>query len=248
MGYDPELYHLLHRGNPGDVSWYVDHCAGAETVLELGCGDGRVIEELCAAGHRCVGVDLDPAMLDRAKARLPNLPVEWLQGDMERIELGRRFDRVLIPFNSLYCLMSEEAQQRALARAADHLAPGGRLIFDLYAADPLPDPTVLNVPRHAVAQIERGAQHIEVFESSIEDPEAQTIMASYHYVIYDDDGEPPTRASWTIPQRYLFADQLLAMLARIGLVVEAMYGDFDGNPFSEESPHMVMVVSRGDRP
>ena len=46
MGYDRRLYASVHRGNPGDVGFYERLCAEARTVLELGCGYGRVLSRL----------------------------------------------------------------------------------------------------------------------------------------------------------------------------------------------------------
>ena len=67
--YDPELYHLLHRGNPGDLRWYRQRCAGAQRILELGCGDGRLLVPLAQDGAQVVGVDASEAMLARCAER-----------------------------------------------------------------------------------------------------------------------------------------------------------------------------------
>ena len=49
FSYDAELYELLHSGTPGDLAFYRKWCRGADNVLELGCGYGRV---LCALSPR----------------------------------------------------------------------------------------------------------------------------------------------------------------------------------------------------
>jgi tRNA G46 methylase TrmB len=41
-----ELYRLTHRGNPGDVGFYRKLCSGVQSVLELGCGYGRLLAAL----------------------------------------------------------------------------------------------------------------------------------------------------------------------------------------------------------
>ena len=62
-----ELYARLHRGNPGDLDFYRRACAGASSVLELGCGHGRVLRAIATPETHLVGVDLDPELLALAR-------------------------------------------------------------------------------------------------------------------------------------------------------------------------------------
>ncbi|GAC1613639.1 MAG: class I SAM-dependent methyltransferase [Candidatus Dormibacteraceae bacterium] len=91
-------------------------------VLYLGIGAGRLAVPLRAAGVLLVGVDAHPGMLDRLRRRLP--AIELHQGLIEEIDLGRRFQLVMVPSNIL-------GTAERLAGAARHLAPGGRLAFEL---------------------------------------------------------------------------------------------------------------------
>jgi len=247
--YDPELYHLLHRGNPGDVDWYQQRCQGARRILELGCGDGRVLLSLARAGVDVVGIDSSQAMLARCAERFHRAGqrAELVCGDMTLFALPWRFDRILIPFNSLYCLTTDEAQLTCLRSARAHLAPGGQLLFDVYAADPVApneQPTAC-VEEHLIAQFHDGQRHIEVYETSSEDLTAQQINATYSYHSTWDDGRQ-NADRWSILQRYLFPTQLLALLARADLALEGFYGDFDQSPFTPTSMHMVVAASLGD--
>jgi hypothetical protein len=91
-------------------------------VLYLGVGTGRVAVPLSAAGIELVGVDSHPGMLERLRERLPR--TELIQSRIEDLKLGRRFDLVIAPSNILYLV-------ERLRRAADHLADGGTLAFEL---------------------------------------------------------------------------------------------------------------------
>ena len=95
------------------------------SVLDAGCGTGRVARELALRGVDVVGVDLDADMLATAQRRSPEL--EWLCADLATVELGRTFDVVLLAGNVMIFLApgSEGAVLKNLAR---HLAPGGRVI------------------------------------------------------------------------------------------------------------------------
>lgn len=69
------------------------------TVLDAGCGTGRVAIELVRRGAEVVGVDVDPSMLATARRTAPEL--EWIEADLATLDLGRRFDVVVMAGNVL---------------------------------------------------------------------------------------------------------------------------------------------------
>lgn len=78
-------------------------------VLDLGCGMGALVGAwLIAQDFRLTGVDAVPALLERARVRLP--AGEWIEGDMRHLDLRRRFDGILL-WDSLFHL--DVAAQRA---------------------------------------------------------------------------------------------------------------------------------------
>lgn len=98
---------------------------GATSVLDAGCGTGRVAVELHRRGLDVVGVDLDPDLLAYARAKAPD--VRWEHADLAQLDLGRRFDVVAMPGNvMLFCRASD--RPAVVARCAAHLAPGGALV------------------------------------------------------------------------------------------------------------------------
>jgi SAM-dependent methyltransferase len=245
-GYDAELYALLHCGNPGDIEFYLAGCAGVAEVLELGCGSGRVLAALATAGHNVVGVDLHEGLLERAARRIADLPsATLLRGDITELDLGRRFDRVIIPYNTLYCLLDDAAVAAALSGARRHLSPGGQLLLDVYAADPVEpgeavDEQAFCTPQHIVT-LAGTAATIDVFERSRENAAEQRLDVTYTYVIRADDGEV-TAPEYTLPQRYLFEPQLRQHLYDAGFEVLRFEGDFCGSPFALEHLHMVVTA------
>lgn len=96
------------------------------TVLDAGCGTGRVAVELARRGIDVVGVDLDPAMLDTARAKRPDLP--WVEGDLAAVDLGRTFDVVVLAGNVMIFL-APNTEAAVVARMARHVRPdGGALV------------------------------------------------------------------------------------------------------------------------
>ena len=95
------------------------------TVLDAGCGTGRVAIELAARGVDVVGVDLDPAMLAEARAKAPGLT--WVDASIDTVEIGREFDVVVLAGNVMI-FVQPGTEAAAVTNLARHLAPGGVLI------------------------------------------------------------------------------------------------------------------------
>lgn len=98
---------------------------GPRSVLDAGCGTGRVAVELARRGIEVSGVDVDVAMLEVARAKNPLLT--WVQGDLALVELGRTFDAIVLAGNVMIFL-TPGTESRVIANLAGHLAPGGVLI------------------------------------------------------------------------------------------------------------------------
>ena len=107
---------------------------GPGSVLDAGCGTGRVAIELSRRGHSVVGVDVDEAMLRTARAKAPDLV--WVCGDLAdpRLDFGQTFDVVVMAGNVLIFVPSGSEEQ-VLANAARWLRPGGHLVTG-YALQP----------------------------------------------------------------------------------------------------------------
>lgn len=95
------------------------------TVLDAGCGTGRVARELARHGIDVVGTDLDKSMLATAARLSPELT--WVTSDLAELRLDRVFDVVVMAGN--VPLYTEPGTEAALvAGVARHVRPGGLLI------------------------------------------------------------------------------------------------------------------------
>lgn len=243
--FDPRLYRLLHTGTPGDLAFYRARCAGADRVLELGCGDGRLLLPIAADGARVTGIERHPGMLSAARDARAALPaavaerVELIEGDMAAFDLPHRFDRVIVPYTALYCLAPDD-RQRCLRRIAGHLTPAGALIFDVWPGDELwergpfadEDPEWIDALRD-------GDTAIEVFERDVHVPGRIDVIYIHQIA---RPGQMPTRTRYTVTHHYLRVDDVEPTLAAAGLRPIEMFGDFDGGPVDEESERLVVVA------
>lgn len=98
---------------------------GPATVLDAGCGMGRVAIELAKRGIAVVGVDLDDDLLGFARRSAPE--ISWMQCDLAEMKLETRFDVVAMPGNvMIFCRPEDRA--RVIKNAAAHLGTHGLLI------------------------------------------------------------------------------------------------------------------------
>jgi SAM-dependent methyltransferase len=95
------------------------------SVLDAGCGMGRVAIELDRRGIAVQGADLDPDLLAYAQADAPHL--DWHLADLAAMRLADCFDLVAMPGNvMIFCRPDDRA--RIIHNLAAHLLPGGLLV------------------------------------------------------------------------------------------------------------------------
>lgn len=238
MTYDAALYAALHRGNAGDLAYYRTRCVDAKSVLELGCGYGRVLAALQDVVAERWGIDTHEGLLALARAVTS---AELINAPMQSFSLGRSFERIIIPYNGLYCLLSDGDVASCLAAARAHLAPEGRLLFDVYPYDGPPEPEVFEEAAEPmpIVQIESADQRFVVYESATFDPAGEVVEVTYRYVP-EDEGEARVGR---IAQRGMTEAQLSEQLAAAGFAVEDWRGGFRGEPFDDAAEQWVVSAT-----
>jgi len=107
----------------GEAALVCAYCP--ESVLDAGCGTGRVAIELARRGIATLGVDIDESMIREARRLAPEL--DWWQSDLATLALERRFDVVVLAGNvPLFCPVMERSA--LVASCAAHVDVRGRLI------------------------------------------------------------------------------------------------------------------------
>lgn len=249
-GYAAELYRLVHRGNSGDRSFYSRACRDAASVLELGCGYGRLISALVPRAGGYVGVELDAGMLRLARQARAGLSpavakrVALVRGDMCGFTLARRFDRVVIPHSGLFCLGTDAQVLACLRRVRAHLELDGELIFDTYSADAFHrdgDPEDEAEDRWEwLTRVGDAERAYDVFERTRWQRELQRMTVRYRYTPV---GGGRSRLG-VIEHRYLLREQMLALLRRAGFRVLGRHGDFRGGRLLKGSELVVVRAAR----
>jgi SAM-dependent methyltransferase len=116
----------------------------AASLLDTACGTGGHLRHLRSHFEVVEGVDDSPAMLSRAREKVPGVPLH--QGDLRTFDLGRRFDAVTCLFSSIAYLVPVDELRRGIANLARHLVDGGVLLVEPWVRpedwDPAPLPRI----------------------------------------------------------------------------------------------------------
>jgi ubiquinone/menaquinone biosynthesis C-methylase UbiE len=130
-GYYDKIYEKLdHKKESEFIKWVVNKYGGSESnlLLDIACGTGRHAYFL-KDDFGILGVDINEEMLKIAREKVPD--VEFITGDMKKLDLGRKFDVLICMFSAMNYNVTFEELKLTLTNFYGHLNKGGILIFDL---------------------------------------------------------------------------------------------------------------------
>jgi SAM-dependent methyltransferase len=245
------LYDVDLIEDPGDLDLYLALAARAGgPILELAAGSGRLAVPLASAGWPVTAVDVDPAMLARARVRAaaagPDVAarLELVEADIAGLELEARFGFAFIALNTLLLLGDRAAQAAAVRTLADHLAPGGLGVVDIWLpdADDLARYDGRVVLEYVRTDPETGRTIVKT-GAALHDGASQTVVLSS---IFDEagQGEAPTRWVRRDRIRLVSADELRVFAEGAGLSVEVVAGGYDLEPIGPGATRAILVATR----
>jgi SAM-dependent methyltransferase len=206
-----------------DVAHYVSLAREADgPIVELAVGSGRVaLEVIRETGKPVLGIDSSPAMLEIARERSAGLPLELRLGDMRDLELAEPAALIYIPFRSLLHVRGWHDRRRVFERVAASLRPGGRFAFNAF------------VFSHTVAaQIDGTTQ------------DQNGIVHTLRYVPADNRIDITRDSGATLSLWWATRAEWEGLIDVAGLEVEALYGGFEHEPYTDESLETVWVTRK----
>ncbi|HEX4056672.1 MAG TPA: class I SAM-dependent methyltransferase [Tepidisphaeraceae bacterium] len=246
--YDAESEH--HAMLRQDVPFLLGHLPRrSQTIMELAVGTGRAAIPLAQAGHRVVGVDYARDMLAIARGKrdaagISPRNLSLVRADVLRLKLRRKFDWVVLLFNTFLGFPTLKGQDALLQGVAAHLKRGGKFWLDIFQ----PNLALIATPRSK--NLDPVLFHVPKLNRSVfrttsveRDPAAQIQLVTFHYQWFDDRGrEHRQKVAFTLT--FVFPRELQLLLERNGLAIEKLYGNYDGSPLTADSPRMIALCRR----
>jgi len=125
-----EFYSLEMDGDNQDCAFYLSRCKAGRSILELGCGTGRISQLLSNSGLQVTGLDISPEMINKAMQK--ECKARFVEADMRNFYLVERFSHILVPYNTLNLLDNEIDIASCLNTIAAHLEDEGCMLLQLF--------------------------------------------------------------------------------------------------------------------
>lgn len=241
--YDFEYPH--HEFLEHDVPFFLGQLPRRrQSVLEIAVGTGRAAIPIAQAGHRVVGVDYARDMLAIARRKrdavgLTEKHLRLVHADALKLDLGERFDWVCVFFNTFLAFQTLEDLDQLMRVIVRHLKPAGRFWVDVF------QPDYLLLARDVSVGLEPFVFYVPPLERTVfkttdvrRSPHRQVQRVTFNYTWFDGDGVQH-REHTHFDMTWLFPRELQMLVERHGLVIERMFGNYDGSPLRADSPRMI---------
>jgi SAM-dependent methyltransferase len=245
-----KYYDLIHGQLVEDVPMWERLTEEIDaSILEIGCGTGRLLLPLAQAGHTLTGIDLSEVALRSARAKLEAAylahHVSLHQVDMRDFELSHKdFAAALLPLNTFMHCHSQAEQVATLQAIHGHLQPDGILIVDLFYPDPLMLAEVDGRLYFEAETVDHRSGHaIQWYWRH--DIDLANQMRHLTYILDEvDAGGQVRRITLPFSLRFVYRFEMELLLAMSGFVVDTIFGSYDLEPFDSHSSRMIFVARK----
>jgi SAM-dependent methyltransferase len=201
-------------------------------VLELAIGTGRLALPLAQRGLEVHGVDASERMVEKLRAKPGGDGIAVTMGDFADVPVEGSYGLIFIAFNTLFALLTQEAQLRCFANAARHLTDDGVFVIEAFFPD------LARFDRDQRAQATWVDPHRVMLDASRHNPVEQRVD-SQHIVITEDETK-----LYPVSVRYAFPSELDLMARLAGLELRDRWGNWQRDPFTGETGRHVSVYGR----
>jgi len=225
--------HAAGMFDPAVVTPVVDLLAGLAGrggALELGIGTGRVALPLAERGVRVAGIDSSEAMVARLRAKPGGEDLEVAIGDFAGTRVDGEFSLVYLIFNTIFNLVTQDAQVACFETAAAHLGSGGRFVIETG----VPDLQNLPVGQTIIPfRADPGGMGFDVYDV------VNQRFSSQHYDFVDGRVE-----AHPVEFRYAWPAELDLMARLAGLSLRDRWANWRREPFTGLSRGHVSVYQK----
>lgn len=251
-GFVAEFYdHIGPYQNRPDIDFFVNAANDSEgSVLEVGCGTGRILIPTAREGIEIWGLDLSPQMIGICRQQLENeaedvrSKVQLVEADMRDFELRRKFQLITTPFRPFQHLTTTEDQISCLRRIHAHLDDEGEFILDIFnpSVEGLGSEIGEEVGEEPEIITPDGRRMIRFHKIVARDYYKQINHVELIYYVTYPDGKKE-RLVHSFPMKYIFRFEAEHLLVRCGFEVKHIYADYDKAPYGSKYPGELIFVA-----
>jgi SAM-dependent methyltransferase len=236
-----------------DIQFYLTTIAPDDSVLEVGCGTGRVTIPLAERGNTITGIDLSQTMLAEFQSKLAkntsaSRRVTLRQMDMRGFDLGQTFDWIIFPFRVFQALTSDEERLLCLASMQHHMHEESRAVLTLFnpmkaILDSWGRKNILDFERTD----ERTGRSIRRYQDQLwHDQKRQIIATNLRHEVYENGLLVETLVD-TLELGYLYSDQCAPLFTASGLTLVNAFGSYDRQPLrADEQKEQIYILRKGE--
>ena len=225
-----------------DISFFLNETKNTqEEILELMCGTGRVSIPLLEAGRKLICVDYSKGMLDifAKKAEKFKDFVQLVEMDITKLNLGKKFKTIILPFHSFSEITSSEKQFEALQNISSHLDKEGKFILTLQ--NPVTRLKNADGELRTLGEFNIDNER-KIVLSSINkfNSEDKTVTGYQYYEIYSSSNKLIEKRKLDIKFKPISDKEFRSMIEKLDLKIIATYGDYSYSEFNEETSNFII--------
>lgn len=227
-----EYYHHIFPLSLTQIDFVNDSFPERKEILDIGCGTGNLTFELSKQFQSIVGIDLDEAMIAKAKSLYSNSNLDYQALNMLNIESafgGNSFDGIISFGNTLVHLDSEIRVLNFFRKCKSVLRENGKILFQIINYDRILDQKI-----NALATIDNDYIRFErnYFYNS------QSSLINFNTILTIKDSDE--KIENTIPLFPLRKSQIELLLKEAGFIDIEYFRDFKGDKYSTESTPLIV--------
>ncbi len=240
-----EFYALEMNDFSEDILYYQNNIPADSTILELGCGTGRISNSLSKRARMVTGLDLSHDMLRQATSN-SKTAVHYVCMDMCRMAFTQKFNSIIIPYNTVNLLQIESKIISYFNEVHELLGEDGTLLFQIY----IPDPKIVRNEGEKLFQFQMFSlpdnkgklikETIRCFSS-----QTNTIHLEERYRVRGTQQNPTKNDLNHTMQLAAFSfEKWVTILGKANFQIISLSGDYHSRPFDKDNDTLLLVKAK----
>lgn len=235
---DPKLYINEFQNYEDDIYFWqkiIDNY-NSKKILEIGIGNGRLIELLHDKVKEYDGVDFSKEIIDYCNDKYSYENVKLYNSDFKSFSVNKTYDLIIFPFNVINNFYSKDDINLCFKSLKKICNKNTKIVIDTI------NPTmndILDDDYIKTNEISFDNKKVEIYENKKFDIINSTCI---YKKIYICNGE--VIKEYILPNRIFFHQELMTIFDAYGFEIVDMYGDYNLEKFDKTSRKQIFVIRR----